>query len=364
MKCAQCSKIIPDGLCDCPWCGAGAAAPSGTVSGRLASSESAGSSGHRVVLAISVVTSGLLFLVLSYFATSRITGPVNLENWDAFLGRCLGALLVAGLLVFVYGKIRNATLGGTLRALVVLTLSSLLTLLTLAFPARPRMGAIDPETVHRYSDRAAPPRAVHRTPRVSSKWDAAARSLMQDVQARNQQYLAEISSLDENSKPLYTIESFRDAASIELMIEQLHARIAVADKYTDWQPVFSKMKDYIARVDAPEDEKRQFLANYESTLPQTLSVSKAISDREHAWLQASLDLYQFALSKEGAFDWLPEHLSFRSRADSETFRRKFVKARTLNQEFLKAYWEVRQAQEAMMAELGLSESAPDSSRAP
>jgi hypothetical protein len=151
---------------------------------------------------------------------------------------------------------------------------------------------------------------------------------------------------------------------MQQIIDQLHTRVAVADKYMDWQPVFSKMKDYVAAVDARDDEKRNFMASYEATLPQTLAACKAISDKEHAWLGASLDLYQFALSKEGAFDWQRDHLSFRNRADSDAFRKKFLKARTLNQEFLKAYWQVRQAQEAMMAQLGLPASDLDSSHTP
>jgi hypothetical protein len=182
---------------------------------------------------------------------------------------------------------------------------------------------------------------------------------MKDIQSRNQQYVAEISALDETAKPLYTIESFHDSAAIQQIIDQLHTRIGVADKYADWQPLFSKMKDYVAAVNATADEKRKYLAGYEATLPRTLAVCKAISDKEHAWLQASLDLYQFALAKEGAFDWQRDNLSFRNRADSDAFRKKFVKARTLNEDFLKAYWQVRQAQESMIAQLGLSDSDVD-----
>jgi hypothetical protein len=329
------------------------------ASGRIAATIPEASSTHNLILAVSGVTSGLLFLLLSYFATSRTTGPLGADNWDAFLGRCLGALVLAGLLVFGYCKIRNAKIRGPIQALVVLTLSSLLTLLTLALPARPRMGAIDPKTVRRYSEAPKLHEAPNASPAVQTKWDPAARSLLKGIQSRNQQYVSEISTLDETAKPLYTIESFHDANTIQQMIDQLHTRIGVADKYTDWQPVFSKMKDYVAAVDATDDEKRKYMAGFNASLPQTLGVCKAISDKEHAWLQASLDLYQFALSKEGAFDWQRDQLSFRNHADSESFRKKFIKARTLNEDFLKAYWQVRQAQEAMIAQLGLPQSDVD-----
>jgi hypothetical protein len=362
MKCTHCSKPIPDGFTDCPWCGNRSAALPAVASGRFAAGTTGASTAHNLILAISAVTSGLLFVLLSYFATSRTTGPLSLENWDAFLGRCLGALVLAFLVVLGYGKIRNTRLRGPLQALIILTVSSLLTVLTLALPAKPRMGAIDPKTVRRYSDPATPPKATNATPRVQTKWDSAARALMRDIQTRNQQYVAEISTLDETAKPLYTIQSFHDGNTIQQTIDQLHTRIGVADKYADWQPVFSKMKDYVAGVDASEDEKRKYLAAYNASLPQTLAVCKAISDQEHAWLQASLDLYQFALSKEGAFDWQRDQLSFRNHADSESFRKKFIKARTLNEDFLKAYWQVRQAQEAMIAQLGLPQPDADPSQ--
>jgi len=354
MKCKACSKVIPDGFTDCPWCGASAVgAVSSGVSGALGP---APSPAHNLLIAVSIVSSSLLFGVLNYFAAERRDGPLSLENSGYFLGRCVAAILLAAILVFAYGKIRGTKLRGPMQALVILTVSSLLTLSTLALPARPRMKGIDPATVRRYSEVIKSPNAANAPPVAPTKWDAANRSLMQDIVARNQQYVAEISTLDETAKPLYTPESFRDAATIQQVIDQLHARLTVADKYTDWRPVFSKMKDYVANADASAEEKRKFLGGFDAALPKTLAVCKVISDKEHAWLQASLDLYQFALSKQGAYVWQSNNLNFKKRADSNVFSQKFFRARTLNTEFLKAYWEVRQAQEAMMAQLGMSNS--------
>jgi hypothetical protein len=356
MKCRQCSKVIPDGFTDCPWCGAVLAVPGAARSGNFVASEPAVSTAHNLLIASSIISSGALFGVLNYFATTRSTGPFTLENSAYFLGRCAGAIIVAAFFVFVYCKIRGKKPRGPVQALVILTLASLLTLLTLALPSRPRMKGIDEATVRRYSDVVKSRNTPNSPPAVQTKWDPAARSLMKDIVARNQQYVAEISTLDETAKPLYTVESFRDGTTIQQMIDQLHARLVVADKYTDWQPIFSRMKEYVAAVDTSEDEKRKFMEGYEATLPKTLAACKAISDKEHAWLQASLDLYQFALSREGAYVWQNRSLSFKKRADSDIFSQKFFKARTLNTEFLKAYWEVRQAQEAMMEQIGLQDS--------
>jgi len=294
--------------------------------------------------------------MVSYFATSRSNGPINSENWAYFVERFVAALALAALAVFGYCKIRDAKLRWPVRALVILTLSSVLTMLTLALPVKPRVAGIDESTVRRYTDEGHAKKAPSASPVNRTKWDPAARSLMKDIVARNQQYVSEISALDETAKPLYTPGSFRDAATIQQMIDQLNVRLSVADKFADWQPVFGNMKGYVAAVDASEDEKQKFLQSYEATLPKTLAVCKAISNKEHAWLLASLDLYQFALAKNDEYVWQNDNLSFKNRADSNAFGKKFVKARSLNAEFLQAYWQVRQAEQAMIAQLGMGET--------
>lgn len=359
-NCKQCSKVIPDGFTDCPWCGApfGASAFGPKPSG----SGDTGSSAHQLLTAVSLVSSGLLFCVLNYFAMVRSEGALTAANSGYFLLRFIGAIAVAAAVVVLFCKIRELKPRRPVLGLVILTLSSLVTLATMAFVSQPRLKGIDKATIRRYSDEGKSPSATNVPALPPTKWDAATRSLLKDVQARNEQYVAAISGLDETAKPLYTPESFRDTATIQTMLDQLHTRLAVAGEYSDWQPVFARMKDYVAAVDASADEKRKFLAAYESLLPSTLAACKAISMKERAWLQATMDLYQFALAKEGAYTWHSDQLSFKSHADSVAFRQKFIKARTLNTQFLQAYWQVRQAEEAMMAQMGVP--APAASESP
>jgi len=361
MNCKACTKVIPDGFTECPWCGSGFA---DSRIGSVPSARAESSSFHRLILASSIFSSAVLSATLSYFATSRNNGPLSWENWGYFLGRFAGAIALAALAVFGYCKIRDGKLRGPVQALVILTLSSLLTMLTLTLPAKPRIAAIDEATVRHYTDDRKLQKAPSGPPVNHTKWDPAARSLLKDIVARNQRYVTEISALDETAKPLYTPESFRDAATIQQMIDQLNTRLSVADKYTDWQPVFGNMKEYVAAVDASDEEKQKFLKDFEASLPKTLAVCKAISDKEHAWLLASLDLYNFALAKQGGYVWQSDNLSFKNRADSNAFGKKFVKARNLNAQFLQAYWQVRQAEQAMIAQLGMGDADFDASRAP
>jgi len=315
------------------------------------------SSAHQLLIAVSVVSSGLLFCVLNYFAMVRSRGELTAANSGYFVSRFVGAMAMAAAVVLLFCKIRDLKLRRPVLGLVILTLASLVTLASMAFTAQPRLNGIDKATIQRYSDEGKSPRVSNAPALPPTKWDSATRSLLKDVQARNEQYVAAISGLDETAKPVYTPESFRDAATIQAMLDQLHTRLAVADEYSDWQPVFARMKDYVAAVDASADEKRKFLAEYQAALPSTLAACKAISAKEHAWLQATMDLYQFALAKEGAYTWHGDQLAFKSHADSQVFRQKFIKARTLNTQFLQTYWQVRQAEDAMMAQMGVQASA-------
>jgi hypothetical protein len=355
-NCKQCTKVIPDGFTDCPWCGApfganasGPKLPSGSVD--------ASSSAHQLVIAVSLVSSGLLFCVLNYFAMVRSEGELTAANSGYFLLRFVGAAAVSSAVVILFCKIRDLKPRWPVLGLVILTLSSLVTLGTMAFTSQPRLKGIDKSTIRRYSDEVKSPSSANVPALPPTKWDSATRSLLKDVQARNEQYVAAISGLDETAKPLYTPESFRDAATIQTMLDQLHTRLAVADEYSDWQPVFARMNEYVAAVDASADEKRKFLAEYQAALPSTLAACKAISMKEHAWLQSTMDLYQFALAKEGSYTWHSDQLSFKSHADSVAFRQKFLKARTLNTQFLQAYWQVRQAEQAMIAQMGVQSPA-------
>lgn len=358
MNCAQCSKVVPDGFTECPWCGARPSAVAALTSNPPTSSLETFSSTHHFLIIVSLVCSTLLFGLLNYFAAERSVAALTLDNFPYFLGRCAGALIVGALAVFLLGKIRGTRLRGPVHALVIVSLSSLVTLATFAFlPRTPASDQARPGHARRSpaaQNQSVPPSIP------ASKWDPATRSLLKDVQARNEQYVRAVSTLDESAKPLYTPDSFRDASTIQAVIDQLHARVSVADEYADWAPVFSHMKEYVATIDASDAEKQQFLANYEASLPGTLAACKTISNKEHAWLRATLDLYQFALSRDGQYSWRQDQLSFRNRADSQVFQQKFAKAQSLNGEFLQAYLQMRRLENNMMARMGFEPSESDS----
>ena len=348
-KCNRCSKIIPDGFADCPWCGATQSVANSSPAAAPAAAGAAkplNASGPDFLAGLSLLLSAAVFATLQYLAMVRTVGPLTLENSGYFLGRCAGSLILSAIIVLAYNKIRGTELRTARALFVIIAAASLLTAMNLAAPSKHRSSAPDAAAIHQLAEDI-------KSPDSSNKWASPARSLMTDLVARNQQYVSDVSALDNTAKPLYTVESFSTTANIQQMIAQLNARLAVADKYTSLQPVFAKMKDYVAKVDASDADKRDFMDGFESTLPKTLSAHKALVDKEHAWLQSSLDLYQYALSRQGAYVYQDRNLLFKKIADSAAFNQKLVKAHTLKAEFLKSYWDARRAQKAVIVQMGL-----------
>ena len=124
----------------------------------------------------------------------------------------------------------------------------------------------------------------------------------------------------------------------------------VAVRYSD---SIDQIDSFELTVNNWDADKRDFMDGFESTLPKTLSAHKALVDKEHAWLQSSLNLYQYALSRQGAYVYQDRNLLFKKTADTAAFNQKLVKAHTLKAEFLKSYWDARRAQKAVIVQMGL-----------
>jgi len=94
----------------------------------------------------------------------------------------------------------------------------------------------------------------------------------------------------------------------------------------------------------------------ESSARKGLGARKVVTDLEHDWLTASIDLYKFTLSKQGAYSLRDGRLVFRSNGAPAEFNRRLQNAQRLRFEFLQAYRAVQNQQNAALAQLGLSRS--------
>src|ERR1700739_2731 len=150
MNCRECSKVIPDGFTDCPWCGAVPGNVAAAPARDAVSTHPVASPVHDSLIGMSVLSSAILFMALNYFAMVRDEGSLTLANSAYFLGRCAGSIILAAILVFVYFKIRGQKPRSAIQLLMIFSLSSLLTLLAMASPARHRLATFDPATLRHY----------------------------------------------------------------------------------------------------------------------------------------------------------------------------------------------------------------------
>jgi hypothetical protein len=100
---------------------------------------------------------------------------------------------------------------------------------------------------------------------------------------------------------LYAPLSFRDAATMQQRLAELHTRLTIAEKYSSVAPMVAKMDGYVAAVNASADEKRQFLAGFMPRLQASVAYRTAASGYERDWLKASVAAYQFMLTNQSSY---------------------------------------------------------------
>jgi hypothetical protein len=347
MKCLACSKNIPDGFADCPWCGA----TYGTLPQPAATAAQPAEASRSMVPTWLASALSLPFcLFAAYVATVQKYGFFALSDSGFFIGAALGPYIVSAIVVLLYYLIRRKNPQYSAKLLAISCGASFFALLSLSqHPGGPRAR---PESAEKRHIAELTGNSKPRANRPASVWDAPMLSLLADLRSFNDGYVSEVSQLDSAALPLYTPDSFRDAAVIQQMLTQLRSRLAVAEKYSSVQPILDKMKDYVAAVNASEEEKREFLEGFKSTAPKGLGPRDVAGAREREWLRTSMDLYTLMLSKQGAYAIDGRKIEFHQRGLAEQFNQRMAKAQVSRQQFLQAQGAFNDAQQAARAQLG------------
>ncbi len=190
-----------------------------------------------------------------------------------------------------------------------------------------------------------------------SVWDASVRSLSADIAEFNRQYVAEAGALDQSALTgIYSAESFRDRARMEKIMSQLHAALAVDEKYSSIEPLLERMKARVRAVDAPNSAKVHFLEGITSGVGEELSKRTEITSKEKAWIQASIDLYEFTFAKKSSYFLRDEKLVFRDADVASEFDLRIKKAETLRTDFLQAKENFDKFQKERLGKLNLKPS--------
>src|SRR5277367_1025166 len=219
MKCRNCSKDIPTGFTDCPWCGeAQPAAPSANLPASLAralpvATEPAPSARQQTFAWISSGVSVVLVVCAAYAVTSRKFGFVAWQDSGYFIGACVGPFLASAILVFAFYFFRPKQVHYSQKLLGISYGASFLALLSLLAAGHISPSVADP-ALAKPSGLPAPIRKL-RPEHVATIWDPAMIALYTDLKASNDAYVSEVSRLDMAEQTLYAPLSFGDVATIQ-----------------------------------------------------------------------------------------------------------------------------------------------------
>lgn len=317
MKCRNCSKDIPTGFTDCPWCGEvhgglqlkpQLSGPSAGLPATLpaalrgvlpVAAELPRSAGQQMFAWISSAVSVVLVIGAAYAVTSRKFGFVALQDSGYFIGVCVGPFLASAILVFAFYFFRRKQVHYSAKLLSISYGASFFALLTLLAAGHISPSVADPALAVP-SGVPAPIRKL-RPEHVATIWDPAMIALYADLKASNDAYVVEVSRLDMAEQTLYAPLSFRDASTIQQRLAELHTRLAIAEKYSSVAPLVAKMDGYVAAVNISDDEKRQFLARFMPGLQKSVAYRTAASGYERDWLNASIAAYQFMLANQSSY---------------------------------------------------------------
>jgi hypothetical protein len=319
------------------------------------------SAGLNVVLAwISSVLSVPLVTFATYAATLKRLGAITLENSGFTIGGFVGPYLVSAIVVFTFFWVRKGNPHYSSKLLGVAGGASLFAILSLIGSMSSPAG-IDPPATRTVTNPVGGSRQPVARSVPASKWDPAIRSFFTDLHAFDEKYLLEVGQFDNSSLPVYTPESFRDAATIQQILLQLRARMAVAEKFNSIEALFSKMPDHVTSIEASDEEKRAFLEHFDASTRKDLGARKVVTDIEHDWLTTSIGLYEFTLSKQAGYVLRDGNLIFKSNATAGEFNRKAQNAQRLRAQFYQAYHAGQNQLAMIMAQYGLQPSDFDQS---
>jgi hypothetical protein len=350
-KCKNCSKIIPDGFADCPWCGAKGQAKPATPSSFPAQIPGQVSSPSNAdpLKWIAFLLSFAVFCCLQYLWMLRTEGELTFANSAKFLGHCAGSFVLAAILVFVFDKVRHRAPSTPSQLLGISSVACAMSILFLANPGNSR-SSLTPAQMRHLGE------VVKGSETHPDKWDPAIRPFFVDLISHNRQYIEDVSRLDNALQPLYSSPTFRDAASMQSILAALDQRLVIADRYADLQPLIAKVPTYLANVDASNKEKADFLAGFNESFQKSLGGKNSVSAQEHNWINSAIDLYRFALAHKNAYTYNSGNLLFQQGADSALFNTKLNHSRQLYVQFLRSYQASRRAQDVALTKIGLQPS--------
>ena len=340
MNCQQCAKVIPDGFIDCPWCGNARRTPASILAASVPTDW---------LTASALSLSMLCLFGFSSLSISRDKAANPLASPAYFRGEWFGIFFWAIVILTIFAVIREKRVRSSVKFLAIVVPGFLLGLMSLSKPT-PHLKP-DPAQLRHLGQ-------VFKGSDVSqlNKWDLAIRPLYLELVSRNREYVDEVSKLDNALQPLYSPASFRDAKSVQAILDALELRLAIADKYADLKPLLEKVPVYVAKVDATDEQKQDYLAGFNESFAKGSTAKNSVFAMEHRWVVSAIDLYRYSVAHQNSYTYSSGRVVFKNDAQFAVFSDKLNHSREYYSQFLKAYAASRRAQNALLAQMGLQPS--------
>jgi hypothetical protein len=352
MKCAECSKQIPDGFADCPWCGA---TPPSDSSARV---QGMFESLTPKTVSLAILSFGFLAMVLwlNYRKALVWAGTITAESAGYMIGGVLFSLLIGYLGLYLTKKMRGENLAPTSKAFVIMGVALLFSIYGLAseiYSSRIQNEDVNHHVGGLFKEAAGKDRAS-----TDENWiDTATRETLHDVLIMNQQYVGEMSTLDRSAmQNLYSADSYAGVAHMQKVVVQVKGSLAVDEKYASINPILKNLEARISAANAPETEKQHYLKGVRLGLQQSLGRRTELIHMEEEWAKSTIDLYQFLIAHTNDYSIQDKKLIIpdsRTRAEFSSLQTNAV---SLRKEFLKMKKTMRESRDEKLSQLGLSSS--------
>lgn len=335
MECPACHGDVPAGSNICPNCRTHIPAAQTTA---LRDRQAPFSSAAKPSVWLTRIGAWLLsavcwyaVFVLSLVKTTRAYHSSQAEAIGYFAGSCGFAFVIPLIAVTLYYRKRIPRPTVHRRVLVMSALA--LVLAIFSYGGSRSLGNLTNEraaTLAKEAAGVAPP-----TP-DQSVWDGPVRQFFADLAKFNRQYIAEADALDQSVlKDLYSVGSFRDRERMEKTLSQLRATRDVDQKYSSIEPIIEQMKSRVRALDAPDSVKEQFLNGFTSSATEVLVKRADVTSKEEAWMQASIELYEFMIAKKPSYFIRENRLVFQDTPALSEFQMRMKKAEALRDDALR-----------------------------
>lgn len=333
-------RALPDEVSTCPSCGADVLAlGAGVAPGGSTTVEKPPGEGAVVLFwlgSVLLILFSLLVALPVQLRETRRLYPFGGPEAEGFLaGGLLAPMLLCGVGVAIYYWIRRRRpVRRERKFFVFATWTAGMTVISLA-GAHQTTPAGDPKKVVGSIMKEAmggPPSGV-----ADSEWTSAMRDFFKEVKAYNDNYVRDMSAAagDELAE-LYQASSFRNQTEMSRMLSILEDVKRVDEHYSSVEPLIEKTRARVTEMNISESAKADFLTGIEKSWRQTSGPRAEVFLKEFVWLDASLDLYNFALQNYQSIAVSDGEILITDETIRADFNKRFERATAKHREVLRA----------------------------